>query len=189
MSDLLIAAPIRARCAGADRTAVRIVPFATHLREHFHRLNADWLRKYFQLEEIDHRVLSNPESEILEPGGAILFALVDGAAVGTCALKREANGSYELTKMAVDERHQGLGIGRLLMEAAIAEFQRRRGALLFLETNSKLGPALRLYESVGFEYQANLKPDSHYARADVYMEWRDAAPGKSSSGPRTYTPV
>lgn len=185
-----IAGAIAARCAANDRAAVRIVPFAAELREHFYRLNEDWLRKYFYLEEIDHRVLSHPESEILEPGGAILFALLGEAVVGTCALKREPGDSYELTKMAVDERHQGLGIGRVLMEAAIAEFQRRRGALLFLETSTKLGPALRLYESVGFEYQATLKPDSHYARADVYMVWRGAskrrrpAAGVAAKAPR-----
>lgn len=170
-----VAATIAQRCAANDRAAVRIVPFASGLREHFYRLNEDWLRKHFYVEEVDHRVLSNPEREILEPGGAILFALLGEAVVGTCALKREPQDSYELTKMAVDERHQGLGIGRRLMEAAIAEFKRRGGASLFLETSTKLGTALRLYESVGFEYQRALKPDSHYARADVYMVWRDPA--------------
>lgn len=177
--DAPIAAAIVERAAANDRAAVRIVPFTTGLREHFYRLNAHWLRKYFYLEEIDHQVLSNPEHEILEPGGAIFFALLGNAIAGTCALKREAGNSYELTKMAVDERYQGLGIGRLLIDAAIAEFKRRRGALLFLETSTKLGPALRLYESVGFEYQKTLKPDSHYARADVYMTWRDSPPART----------
>lgn len=45
-------------------------------------------------------------------GGAILFALLGDAVVGTCALKQEGEGVFELTKMAVDESHQGLGIGR-----------------------------------------------------------------------------
>ena len=78
------------------------MPFEPALREHFYRLNADWLRKYFYLEEIDHAVLSEPEREILEPGGAILFALVHDEVAGTCALKRKSAGVYELNKMAVD---------------------------------------------------------------------------------------
>jgi DNA-binding MarR family transcriptional regulator len=162
---------IVARAKHHDREAVRIVPFTPALREHFRTLNEAWLRKYFYVEEIDHRVLSRPEAEILQPGGAILFAMHDESVVGTCALKREAPGIFELTKMAVDESHQGLGIGRLLLGAAIEEFQRMHGKRLFLETSSRLGPALRLYESMGFVRQPAIKPDSHYVRADVYMVW------------------
>lgn len=168
-----LAEAIVACCTSYDRAAVRIIPFATELREHFYRLNAEWLRKHFYLEEIDHRVLSDPEREILDHGGAILFAQVGEQIVGTCALLFSRPGVYELSKMAVSEQHQGLGIGRLLLQAAIAEFQLRRGETLFLESNRKLTPALKLYESLGFEHQAALKPDSHYQRSDVYMIWRD----------------
>ena len=166
------------RCRAFDRAAVRIVPFEAALRGHFYRLNADWLRKYFYLEEIDHHVLSQPEREIIEPGGAIVFARLRDEIVGTCAIKRDVEpGTYELTKMAVDERWQGLGIGRALLDGAIAEFRKRRGRKLFLESNRKLAPALRLYESVGFEHQPERKPDSHYQRSDVYMIWRDPDAG------------
>ena len=57
---------------------------------------------------------------------------------------------------------------------------------LFLETSTKLGPALRLYETSGFEYQETRKPDSHYARADVYMVWREptTAGASKSEKPR-----
>jgi len=159
-----------------DAGTLRIVPFAPGMRDEFYRLNAAWLREYFQLEAIDERVLSAPEREILEPGGAILFAQLHGEVAGTCALKFDAPGVYELTKMAVDERHQGHGIGRALLAAAIGEFRARGGTTLFLETNSKLVPALRLYEGMGFERQPAPKPDSHYQRSDVYMIWRDAEP-------------
>ena len=152
--------------------AVRIEPFSPELREHFYRLNAEWLARYFQIEPIDHAVMSEPEKHILEPGGSILFAMVGEDVVGTCALMVDAPGVYELTKMAVTPGHQGLGIGRKLMEAAIAEFQRLGGKELFLESQTRLQPALRLYESVGFERQPAIKPGSHYQRADVYMIWR-----------------
>jgi GNAT superfamily N-acetyltransferase len=153
--------------------SLRIVPFEPALREHFYRLNAAWLRRYFHIEDVDHRVLANPEGEILARGGTVLFALLGADVVGTCALMPESDGVYELTKMAVEDQHQGLGIGRALLHAAIGEFRRRGGRRLFLETNSRLRPAVHLYESVGFEHQASTKPDSHYDRADVYMVWRD----------------
>ena len=89
----------------------------------------------------------------------------------TGPFKREDAGVYELTKMAVDPAQHGRGIGRLLMQAALEEFRAIGGRELFLESSSKLGPALQLYESVGFRHYPAPRPGSHYARADVYMVW------------------
>lgn len=151
---------------------VEIVPFQPALRDAFYQLNAEWLNRYYSIETIDHQVLSQPETQILEPGGAIFFALQDGNAVGTCALLQQSPGVFELSKMAVTEYCQGLGIGRRLLSAAIAEFKARTGTRLFLESESKLHAALHLYQSMGFVHQ--LKPDgaSHYQRANVYMVYQ-----------------
>jgi ribosomal protein S18 acetylase RimI-like enzyme len=151
---------------------VRIVGWSTDRQPDFYRLNAEWLRKYYTIEPFDHEVLSHPQRHIIDPGGTILFAQLGDEIVGTCALMLDAPGVYELTKMGVTEKHQGLGLGRRLIEAAINEFKRRGAQTLFLETNSKLQPAIALYRSVGFEQQPGIKPGSHYARADVYMIWR-----------------
>lgn len=167
-------ADVTRRVRALETAELRVVPFAPGLREHFYRLNAEWLAKYFKIEPIDHAVLSEPEKHILAPGGSILFALVGDEVVGTCALMPDGPGVYELTKMAVTGGHQGLGIGRRLMEAAIAEFHRLGGKELFLESQRRLQPALKLYESVGFEMQPGVKPGSHYQRADVYMIYRGA---------------
>lgn len=169
-----------ARLRENARRDLRVVPFEPSLREHFYRLNAEWLGRYFYIEPIDREVLSNPEEAILATGGAVFFALVGEEVAGTCALLQESPGVYELTKMAVTERRQGLGIGRRLLEAAIAEFRRRGGRQLFLESSSRLQPALRLYESMGFEMQPNIRPGSHYQRADVYMIWRDPEAGRAA---------
>lgn len=165
-------ADVTRRVRALETAELRVVPFAPGLREHFYRLNAEWLAKYFKIEPIDHAVLSEPEKHILAPGGSILFALVGDDVVGTCALMPDGPGVYELTKMAVTGGHQGLGIGRRLMEAAIAEFHRLGGSELFLESQRRLQPALKLYESVGFEMQPGVKPGSHYQRADVYMIYK-----------------
>jgi DNA-binding MarR family transcriptional regulator/GNAT superfamily N-acetyltransferase len=151
----------------AAKAVVR--PFRTEWREHFYRINAEWLERYFAIEDVDERMLSQPEKYVLEPGGAILFALVDGEVIGTCALLKEAPGVYELSKMAVETGWRGIGAGRLLLDAAIGEFHKRRGKTLFLESNAKLAPALKLYESAGFVHQPAPRPGSHYQRANVYM--------------------
>lgn len=151
---------------------IRVVDYDPRWRADFARLNLDWLERFFVVEPVDRTVLTDPETHILDPGGRILFAVdADGHAVGTVALKRESEGVYELTKMAVDPACQGRGIGRLLMQGALAAYRGLRGRELFLESSSRLSTALALYESVGFRHRPAPRPGSHYARADVYMVW------------------
>jgi len=95
--------------------------------------------------------------------------------LGTVALKHEGAGVYELTKMAVSPEERGRGIGRLLMEAALDLYLTLEARELFLESSSKLGPALTLYESVGFRHHPAPRAGSHYARADVHMIWEPPA--------------
>jgi len=152
-------------------TEVRIVDYSADFGDAFARLNREWLEKYFRVEQIDEQVLSDPQTSILDPGGAILYALVGGEAVGTVALKHQGAGSYELTKMAVTNGHQGRGLGRKLLRAAIARFARLEGNFLYLESHSSLTVALALYESAGFHHQPPPSP-SDYERADTYMVYR-----------------
>jgi GNAT superfamily N-acetyltransferase len=155
--------------AQRETPTIEIVPFKPEWREHFYILNASWLRKDFVIEPIDEQVLRQPEEFVLEPGGAIFFAALGDVVVGTCALLHDAPGVYELSKMAVDESFRGIGAGRALLDAAIAEFHRRSGKMLFLESSKKLNTALAMYQRAGFVLQPAIRPGSHYARADVYM--------------------
>lgn len=151
---------------------ILIVPYRPQLKRHFYELNAAWITQYFAMEPPDERLLSNPEQELLAKGGCIWFALSNDEVVGTCALKPGDGGEFELTKMAVAPSQRRRGIGEQLIAAAIAEFIARDGRALFLETNAKLEPALRLYARMGFERQPNTRPGTEYARADVYMIYR-----------------
>jgi DNA-binding MarR family transcriptional regulator/GNAT superfamily N-acetyltransferase len=159
------AARIRSRLD--DPAAVEIIPFERRHAADFKRLNVEWLEKYFRVEPIDVKVLSRPMS-IVRDGGAIFLARYRGAIVGTCALLNTGGARFELSKMAVTPGHQGLGIGRKLIQAVIADYLERGARELFLESNSKLTPAITLYESSGFVHAP--RPEaSHYERGDVYM--------------------
>jgi len=160
---------------GGMHAEIRIVDYDPRWRADFARLNIDWLERYFEVEPIDREVLSDPETHILTDGGRVLFAVDDGRAVGTVALKHEGAGVYELTKMAVEPACQGRGIGRLLLQGAIDAYGAMGGRELFLESNSRLAAALSLYESAGFRHRPAPRPGSHYARADVYMVWEPIA--------------
>ena len=148
---------------------IEIVHFRRELTPAFRQLNLDWIEHLFAIEEADCKVLDDPEPAIIAPGGQILFALDTGEAVGTVAMIRVSAGRYELAKMAVAPSHQGRGIGLQLGAAAIA-FAREAGAdTVFLQTNSRLAGAIRLYERLGFQHRPDPHP-SEYARADYYME-------------------
>lgn len=145
-----------------------IVDFSPQLSHAFDALNREWLEEYFHVEPIDELILTDPATTIIAPGGAILFAVEDKDVVGTVALKRQGETTYELTKMAVTADRQGAGIGRALLCAAVEKFHELRGERLYLESHSSLAPALHLYESAGFVHEPSPEP-SDYARADVYM--------------------
>lgn len=152
--------------------SLRIVDFQPRWRADFARLNIEWLERWFSVEPIDREVLNDPETHLLAGGGRVLFAIDDRErALGTVALLRYDDGLVELTKMAVEPGLRGGGIGRKLMAGAIAAFHDMGGRELFLESSLRLGPALKLYESVGFRHHPAPRPGSHYQRADVYMIW------------------
>lgn len=148
--------------------AVEIVDYDPRYKEDFKALNVEWLQKYFEVEPVDQQMLDDPDGQILAPGGRILFALVEGEVLGTCALQRDGD-RYELIKMAVTEGAQGRQIGKALMERAI-EVARRDGVpSVFLVTNSSLTPALNLYRRSGFKI-THRGPHPKYERGDLMME-------------------
>jgi ribosomal protein S18 acetylase RimI-like enzyme len=162
---------IYAHLNAADVSSVAIISFEPKYGRDFKRLNLEWLEKYFSVEPIDNAVLSRP-SAIIRNGGFILFARIRSRIVGTCAILKHGGSRYELSKMAVTESYQGLGIGKRMLESAIKAFVSRAQGELFLETNSALSPAIRLYESVGFAHVKRPTGPAHYKRADVYMVYR-----------------
>jgi len=137
----------------------------------FRRLNEEWIRRYFEMEATDEAALADPWGKILNPGGRIFLAVQDGRPLGCCALVVKGPAEFEVAKTAVTESARGAGIGQRLLEKAIAEGQALGARRLYLETNRKLEPAIRLYEKVGFRH---IPPErvapSPYARANVFME-------------------
>jgi ribosomal protein S18 acetylase RimI-like enzyme len=158
--------PSRVLAAFDDGLVVRT--YEPVYRAEFKRLNVAWLTRYFRVEPIDERVLGDPEGEILAAGGEILFATLAGEVAGTVALKPEGSGAFELTKMAVDERHQGHGYGKRLLEAACALARERGAQRVVLYSQRNLRAAVSMYHKYGF----NELPltDARYSRCDIKME-------------------
>lgn len=134
----------------------------------FRDINVAWIERYFTMEPKDWLVLDNPGPAILDKGGAILMADVDGRTVGCCALIAMEDDCVELAKMGVTDAAQGKGVGRGLVAEAVQRARAMGAKRIYLETNSALGPALKLYADAGFVRV--MGPPSPYARADVQME-------------------
>ena len=155
--------------------AVAIVPYGEPYAAAFRSLNLAWIERFFVPEPADYAALDDPERYILERGGRILCAVHQPtdellgvvALIPLSALEAEPI-TFELAKMAVAEKAQGLGIGRMVGEAAIAAARDAGADRVWLESNRTLEPAINLYRSLGF-VEVPFTP-SHYARADIQME-------------------
>ena len=147
---------------------LKIVPFDADYKSAFEHLNREWIEEYFVMEEEDLKTLQNPESYVMERGGEIFFAVLDGDVVGTAAMIQTSKGVYELAKMAVAKNLQGLGIGKKLLKRCIDFSKEKEANEIFLITNDSLKPALNLYLSCGFILN-DQNDDNRYERGNTKM--------------------
>jgi ribosomal protein S18 acetylase RimI-like enzyme len=157
-------------------SGVRVVEFRREHAGDFRRLNLEWIEQLFRVEAPDLKVLDDPESAIVAPGGMIFVALDGEDVVGTAAMVRVSDDRFELAKMAVATSHRRRGVGEMLARACLDWAAGRGARTVFLETNSRLDDAIRLYERLGFRH-APRRRMSDYARGDVYMEMAIGSPG------------
>jgi DNA-binding MarR family transcriptional regulator/N-acetylglutamate synthase-like GNAT family acetyltransferase len=150
---------------------VEIINFGPEYKLYFRDLNYEWLNKYFSVEEQDKQILENPEREIINKGGEILFAKKDDEIIGTVAMIRHSNNIYELAKMAVAEKSQGKQIGKKLALSAIELAKSKNAKKIFLETSKKLTAACNLYSKLGFEQVPYPEGEQiKYRRCTIKME-------------------
>jgi N-acetylglutamate synthase-like GNAT family acetyltransferase len=151
-----------------------ILEYDDALAGDFYRINAAWIEDMFTLEKVDRDVLENPRKSIIDSGGAILFVSTpDMGVVGTCALQKTGEATYELTKMGVESVAQGLNIGNHLLQAMIAAARQMEAKQLYLLTNWKCAAAVHLYEKHGFVHDVEIMETygKRYARCNVAMSY------------------
>ena len=93
-----------------------------------------------------------------DPDATPFLALVDGQVAGYIGhrlRRRLSHATFEgwLSDLVVRERFRGRGIGRALLDAAIAEWRLRGGHQVMLEVAYDRTAARSLYEAAGFENQ------------------------------------
>ncbi|GGF16396.1 GNAT family N-acetyltransferase [Echinicola rosea] len=148
--------------------AIRIIPFQPSLQPYFESINKAWISEHFTIEPIDKEVLERPQENLLDKGGAVIFAVMEEEIVGTVALKKHAEGIYEMTKMGVVPASQGKKVGWALALAILEVAKGMGGHKVVLYSSRKLTPAINMYRKMGFQ---EVVPEAgKYARCDIKME-------------------
>jgi DNA-binding MarR family transcriptional regulator/N-acetylglutamate synthase-like GNAT family acetyltransferase len=151
-----------------ESKSIIIVDYQAQYKHAFKALNEEWITTWFKMEETDYKYLDQPEEFIINRGGYILFALDGAGAIGTCALIKLDDETFELGKMAVSPLAKGKGIGQMLGLAAIEKARQSGAKRIYLESNTILKPAISLYQKLGFKRITG--PPSPYERSNIYME-------------------
>ncbi|MBL0739045.1 GNAT family N-acetyltransferase [Flavobacterium sp. GN10] len=152
-----------------NKERVEIATYSPKYQKSFKDLNIEWISNYFEVEPNDVKALDHAEEYIINKGGEIFSAILNDEVLGVCALIKsdEKEYDYELAKMAVSPKAQGKGVGLLLAESAIKWAVDKGASRIYLESNTKLKPAIKLYEKLGFIEIKGLS--SSYDRVDIQM--------------------
>lgn len=145
----------------------------------FERLNRAWIEEYFCIEKEDLEVFENLDTYV--KNGAGVFFAKDGetylAACMALPVSIGSNGAvsgeneWEIGKLAAAANQKCRGAGSAVF-AACKEYALSKGATrIILLTNTKLKPALHIYEKYGFKV-VPLESWNNFSRADIEYEFK-----------------
>lgn len=162
---------IRDTAKSKQQQEVVIVEYQTEMAETYRDLVLSWVKVDYHIEPQDLEVAEDPVGTLIRPGGHVFIAQVDSECLGTAALRKMDDQTFELCKMVVTPRARGRQLGQKLMRHAIAKARMLGARKIVLETNHKAEAAIKLYRKNGFQHHPF--PPEHppgFERADVWME-------------------
>lgn len=145
---------------------MKIIPFSERYRAPFIQFNKDWILDNFGfLEQEDLDTFDRIDEEL--DSGAMIFTAVDDEeeALACCMARPLGEDRWELCKLASNKNLSHQGAGCAVFEASI-DYAISRGAKeLFLLSNTKLKPAMHIYQKYGFH---EVKLDNYeYERGNI----------------------
>ncbi len=138
-------------------------------REYADSLSVDLCFQNFAAE------LAGLPGEYAPPAGALLLALVDGAAAGCVAMRplpeSDHTNACEMKRLYVRRAFRRFGLGRLLTQQLMDLATQAGHSCMLLDTLDDMEAARGLYTSLGFEdippYYFNPIPGAHYLKVEL----------------------
>lgn len=148
---------------------MRVIQFEEKYRQDFIDFNTDWIVSNFGfLEEHDKETFEKID-EYLKSDAMIFFAVENDIALATCMAMPMKDETWELCKLGSNKNFPHKGAGSAVFEAAMNWALNHNAKRLFILSNSKLKPALHIYEKYGFK---EIKLENYeYARGDIAFEY------------------
>lgn len=146
---------------------IKIVEWEDQYSQDFILLSVEWLEKYVSVEPGDLEIINHPHEAVLNNGGNIFFAKYRDRVIGTVAMIKYDDDTFELAKLAVTEDFKGMKIGNQLIERCLLFAKEQSAKKIILYTNHKLIPAIRLYNKYGFKEVA--LEHNKYLESDIKM--------------------
>lgn len=148
---------------------MKIIPFEEKYRQDFIDFNTEWIVSNFGfLEEHDLETFEKIDDE-LKAGGMIFFAIEDETALATCMAVPQDDKTWEICKLGSNKDVPHKGAGSAVFEAAMKWALEHGAERLFILSNSKLKPALHIYQKYGF--QEIKLADYGYERGNIAFEY------------------
>jgi GNAT superfamily N-acetyltransferase len=168
----------RERLANVNTTAElarlappRIVPLAPEHTAPYLRFVAE------SLAEFGFHVDPALDPDLADPLSAYAAAWValdaDGEVVGSVVLIDQGDGEVQLRRMYLAHAYRGRGIGRALLQLALAWVREHGYRRVLLDTTDAMAAARRLYESAGFREVSEGEPRSGRRRINYALDLRE----------------
>ena len=150
---------------------VSILDYKPSFKDHFTNLVKPWLSGVLKgtLETEDEFTIHNPDQAYLLNGGFIFFAIQGNKCLGTVALKRLDENTFEFAKLFVDPDTRGMGIATKLIERCIDRCKDNEATELWLQTTMSMPQAHKLYYKLGFDDRQGPKQMDILKRTEKIM--------------------
>lgn len=149
---------------------MKVEQFSEQYHQDYIDFNKEWIMTNFgHLEPEDDKMFSHLD-DVIDQGGMIFCVTQDDQLLSGCMAEPLEDGKWELCKLCSNSRVPHTGAGTMAFEAAF-EWAKDHGARsILIISNSKLHPALHIYEKFGFKPLENFA--CPYERGDVAFEWK-----------------
>ncbi len=168
---------------------MKIISFTEKYRQDFIDINTDWIVSNFgSLEEHDIEAFKKIDEQ-MQAGAMIFFAIENDTVLATCMAMPMEGTTWEICKLGANKNVPHKGAGSAVFEASMKWAINHGAERLFIVTNTKLKPALHIYEKYGFK-EIKLT-DYRYTRGNIALEYikteNNENTGKDMIKIQTYT--